>query len=392
MRLLPLLALIPALAAALPATAQEAAAPAPAAAAPSYPAISVVAADPRVLTDRILATGLVSPVEEVLVQPLIEGQPIEALLADVGDMVVAGQVLAVLSKTSLDLQKSQANASLASARATVAQAEAQLVEAEAAADEAERTADRARKLRDQGAATPAAADTANANAVAATARVTVARQSLEAARAQVTLIEAQLANVDLQLTRTEVKAPYAGRITARNAVIGAIASAASQPMFVMEKDGALELRADVAEADVLRVATGMTAELSAAGLAAPLTGTVRLVEPSIDTTTRLGRVRIAVEDPEALRAGMYVEASIIVARREAVAVPVTAIGAEGGAAVVMRVKDGLVEQVSVTLGIREGGWVEVAEGLQPGDSVVSKAGAFVRPGDHITPVTDAMLN
>lgn len=396
MRRLSLLALSAALAlpltAPLPAPAQEAAGAPAAAAAPVYPAISVVAADPRVMTDRILATGLVSPVEEVLVQPLIEGQPIETLLADVGDVVTAGQVLAVLSKTSLDLQKSQANASLASARATVAQAEAQLVEAEASAADAERTAERARKLRDQGAASTAAADTANANAVAATARVTVARQSLEAARAQVSLIEAQLANVDLQLTRTEVKAPYAGRITARNAVIGAIATAAGNPMFVMEKDGALELRADVAEADVLRVETGLVAELAASGLTRALTGTVRLVEPSIDTTTRLGRVRISVDDPAALRAGMYVEASIIVARREAVAVPVTAIGAEDGTSVVMRVQDGLVEQVAVTLGIREGGWVEVVSGLAAGDNVVSKAGAFVRPGDHITPVTDAMLN
>ncbi len=394
MRLLPLL--VPALAAAvaaapLPALAEEAAAATEAAApAPSYPAISVASVVPRQMTDRILATGLVAPIEEVLVQPLIEGQPIETLLADVGDTVEAGQVLAVLSKTTLELQKSQSTASLASARATVAQAEAQMVEAEASAADAERTAERTRKLRDGGSASPAAADTANANAVAATARVTVARQSLEAARAQVTLIEAQMANVELQLTRTEVKAPYAGRITARNAVIGAIATAAGTPMFVLEKDGALELRADLAEADVLRVTPGLAAELTAAGLTAPLSGKVRLVEPLIDSTTRLGRVRIAVDDATILRAGMYLEASIIVARRDTIAVPVTAIGVADGAPAVLRVKEGLVAQVPVTLGIREGGWVEIVSGLAAGDSVVSKAGVFVRPGDHITPVDDPM--
>ncbi|MBE2276041.1 MAG: efflux RND transporter periplasmic adaptor subunit [Rhodobacteraceae bacterium] len=399
MRLLSLLALFAALPAALaaplPAPAQEAAAGASAAgeaAAPSYPAISVIAAAPRLMSDRVLATGLVAPVEEVLVQPLIEGQPIEALLADVGDSVRAGQVLAVLSKTTLELQKSQSIASLASARATIAQAEAQMVEAEASAADAERTAERARKLREQGAASQAAADTANLNAIAATARVTVARQSLAAARAQVTLIEAQLAYVDLQLTRTEVTAPYAGRITARNAVIGAVATAAGQPMFVLEKDGALELRADVAEGDVLRIAPGMVAELRAAGLEAPLAGSVRMVEPQIDRTTRLGRVRIAIEDGAHLVSGMYVDASIILARREAVAVPVSAIGAADGEAVVLRVTEGLVELVPVSLGMREGGWVEIVAGLMAGDSVVSKAGAFVRPGDRITPVADTATN
>ncbi len=401
MRLLPLLALIAALpalvAAPLPALADETAASAAApaageAAASDYPAISVIAAAPRLMSDRALASGLVAPVEEVLVQPLIEGQPIEALLADVGDSVQAGQVLAVLSRTTLDLQRSQSIASLASARATVAQAEAQMVEAEASAADAARTAERARKLREQGSASQAAADAASVNAIAATARVTVVRQSLAAARAQVTLIEAQLANVDLHLTRTAVKAPYAGRITARNATIGAIATAAGLPMFVLEKDGALELRADVAEGDVLRIAPGMAVELRAAGLAAPLAGTVRLVEPQIDRTTRLGRVRIAIEAGAQLVSGMYVDASVILARREAVAVPVSAIGTADGGAVVLRVKDGVVELAPVSLGIREGGWVEVVSGLTAGDRVVSKAGAFVRPGDRITPVTDTATN
>lgn len=377
-----------------PVLAQEAAAsePAPEAAPPALPAINVTETAPRALTDRVIATGLITPVEEVQVQPLIEGQPIESLLADVGDSVTEGQVLAVLSKTALELQKSQALASLASARATIAQAEAQLVEAEASAADAARTAERTAKLKDQGTATQAAADTANANAVAATARVTVARQSLEAARAQMALYEAQMANVDLQLTRTEVKAPYAGRITARNATIGAIATAAGQPMFVLEKDGALEMRADLSETDVLRVSAGLTARITPVGVTAPIAGTVRLIEPAIDTTTRLGRARIAVDDPGQLRAGMFAEAQIIVAERQALAVPVTAISTAEGHTTVMRAKDGVVEQVPVTLGIRDGGWVEVADGLSQGDLVVTKAGSFVRAGDRINPITAAAAN
>ncbi len=358
----------------------------------ALPAIRVMEVSARPLTDKVIASGLIGPVEQVQVAPLIEGQPIEQLLADVGDTVTEGQVLAVLSKSTLELQRSQVLASLAAAKATIAQAEAQLIDAESAAAEAARVAERTARLREQGSASQAAADTANAAAVSATARVTVARQSLEAARAQVALNEAQLANVELQLTRTEVKAPVAGLIVARNATLGAIATAAGQPMFTMEKDGALELRADVAEADLQRLAKGQGATLKAVGLEGAFRGTIHLIEPAIDPSTRLGRARISVDRADGLITGMFVEAEITVASRTAPAVPVTAVGSDGNAATVMRVTDGLVERVTVTTGIRDGGYVEILSGLEEGDLVVVKAASFVRQGDRIDPVIAPAMN
>lgn len=382
-----LLALATLTALSAPAFAEEEAAPA--AEAPSLPAITVSVVENRLLRDRVIVSGLVNPVEEVQVAPLIEGQPIETLLADVGDRVVAGQVLATLSKTTLELQKSQYTASLASARATIAQAEAQLLESQAAADEAQRVNERTAALQEQGTASQAAADQASANAIASAARVTVAKQSLEAAKAQVALVEAQLANVDLQLSRTDVKAPVGGEITHRNAVVGAVASAAGQPMFTLIRDGALELSADVAEIDLIRVASGQPVRMVAVGSPEPLAGSVRLVEPTIDTATRLGRARITIDTPDNVRAGMFMDAEILVAERETVAVPVTAVGSSVGGSTVMKVVDGAVSRVLVKTGIRDGGWVEVLEGLAPGDTVVTKAGAFVRDGDRINPVPAA---
>jgi len=102
----------------------------------NLPAITVSEVVQRKMTDRVLASGLVAAVEEVQVAPLIEGQPLEALLADVGDMVAKDQVLATLSRSTLELQETEAVASLASARAGIAQGEAQMVEAEAAEAEA----------------------------------------------------------------------------------------------------------------------------------------------------------------------------------------------------------------------------------------------------------------
>ena len=376
----------------IPAQAQEAAAAESAAEAPApaLPAITVSDVIPRTLTDRVIASGLIAAVEEVQVAPLVEGQPLDQLLVDVGDMVTEGQVLAVLSKSTLELQKTEAVASLAAARSTIDQGEAQLVEAEAAAAEAARVVDRTTKLRESGTAAQATWDTANANAIAANARVSVATQGLEAARAQLALAEARLENVDLMLSRTDVKAPVAGKIVARNAKIGAVATAAGEPMFVITKDAALELRADVAEIDLLRLVPGQKATLRAVGTTDPLSGTVRLVEPAIDPVTRLGRARISLDASEALRTGMFVEAEIITAERETLAIPVTAIGASPDGSTVMRVKDGIVERVVVRTGIRDGGLVEITEGLAAGDTVVTKAGAFVRAGDRINPIPSAV--
>ncbi len=356
------------------------------AASAAVPAITVSPVELLVLRDEVLVSGLVGPLEDVQVQPLIEGQPIETLLADVGDVVMAGQVIATLSSTTLQLQKSQFNASIAAARATIAQAEAQLVEARASADEAQRVSDRTSKLMAQGASSRAAADQANAAAVTATARVTVAAQSLEAARAQLTLAEAQLANVELQLTRTEVVAPVSGEIVERNALVGGIASAAGPAMFKLIRDGALELRADVAEVDLMRLQAGQTTTMTAVAMREPMTGTVRLVEPTIDAQSRLGAVRVALDRPDLVRSGMFMQATVLVVERRAIAVPVTAVGADQDGATVMRVRDGLVERIAVQTGIRDGGLVEITSGVIPGDLIVTKAAAFVRDGDHINPI------
>jgi len=93
-----------------------------------------------------------------------------------------------------------------------------------------------------------------------------------------------------------------------------------------------------------------------------------------------------------VRAGMFVEATILVAERTAIAVPVTALGSYQGQAAVMLIEDGTAKRRLVTIGIRDGGWIEITEGLAAGDLVVTKAGSFVRDGDRINPIPEAVVN
>ena len=367
-----------------PAVATEAAATE--AAANNLPAITVFQVTKRSIEDHVLASGLIGPVEQVLVPPLIDGQPVETLLADVGDMVKAGQVLATLSTATLTLQKSQVIANDAVVKAAIAQAEAQIASAQSSSDDAKKTAERAAALFKQGSMSSAANDAAQTAATSANAGLAVALQGVKSAQAQLEVQAAQLANIDLQLSRTQIVAPVSGQISGRNAQIGGIATGSGQPLFTIIRDGALELSADVAEADLPRLTVDLPATLTLASGSARITGHIRLVAPTIDTNSRLGNARIALDASPTVRAGMFAEADILVATHDAVTVPVTAINQSGAAITVKLVKDGLVSEVAVTTGIRQGDWVEVLSGVAIGDILVAKAGAFVSDGDKINPI------
>jgi HlyD family secretion protein len=352
------------------------------------PSIIAVRAEKTDVVERVLVNGLITPVEEILVQPQVEGLAIDELLADVGDTVQKGDVLARLSDDQLLLQKSQLVANKAKAQASIAQLQAQLAEVEANTNELEKAAERADKLARNGTYSTVQADQAEAQAVGGRAKVRSVEESIKVAEADIKVVEAQIEDIDLKLARTDVKAPAAGVITARSAKVGTIASASAGAMFALIRDGKLELRADVAEGDILKLAAGMRVEIMISGLADPRTGTVRLVEPTLNTTTRLGQARIDIENPQDLKAGLFAEANIIAVEREGIVVPITSVNQAGDEASVLLLTDGQAKKTAVTTGIRDRERIEILDGLDAGDLIVAKAGAFVRDGDHVNPVVE----
>lgn len=352
----------------------------------NVPAIVVTTVKERKLVDRVLTSGTIQPVEEVYVQPLVEGLSIKALNVDVGARVKAGQVLATLMDDTLILQKSQLEANKAKVAAARAQAEAALLQAKTNADEARRQRDRAVALSKSGTVSTAQVDQLTAQATSAAAAQNSAEQALKANDADMKVIDSQIDNINLQLSRTEVKAPVAGVISARNAKIGAIASGAGQPLFTIIRDDALELKADLAEEDVLKVAKGQKVAVTLAGTPSKISGTVLRVDPTVSPTTRLGSVEIAIDDPNQVRSGMYAQADITVKERTSASLPVTAVTTNDNVASARLVKDDTVHIVTVQTGIQDGQYIEITKGLQVGDKVVVKAGAYVRDGDHVKPV------
>ncbi|CAM5761094.1 efflux RND transporter periplasmic adaptor subunit [Bosea minatitlanensis] len=375
---------------ALPPAAVIAVAAGPALAEPAAagPSVTVTEARTTEIVQSVLVAGSMIAREEVLVSPQVDGLSIVAILAEEGDRVAQGQVLARLDRTSLDVQKAQNDAQIARSEAAIAQANAQIAEADANLVQANNAFDRTKSLRDSGNASAETYDQRAAAARSAQARANSARQALAIATADLALAKAQGRDIEVRLARTEIKAPQGGIVSRRTAKLGATASMlpTSEPLYRIIADGAVELEAQVAEVDIPSLKPGQPVAVMPAGAKEALKGTIRLIAPEVDKASRLGRVRVALDGNPPVAIGSFARGTIETGRKHAVTLPLSAITYTRSGPTVQTVKDGKIATRKVTLGLSGGGRAEIATGLAAGETVVARAGTFVRDGDLITPV------
>jgi HlyD family secretion protein len=276
----------------------------------------------------------------------------------------------------------------AKGEASIAQLKALLIEAQANYAEAEQQHARALAMGEKGTVSTSTVEQATAAAAANKARMNSAERAITVSEADLKVVGAQIADIDLKLARTGVKTPVSGTVASRNARVGAIASGTGDPLFTIIRDSDVELVVDVSESDITKMAPGQKAIISVSGSRDKLTGSVRLVSPIVDPVTRLGAVHVSIDDDAKARAGMYGSAEIITREAQGVALPLTAVYSDENGSSARKVVDGVVKFVTVETGIQDGSYVEIVKGLKAGEQVVAKAGAYVRDGDHITPVRD----
>jgi RND family efflux transporter MFP subunit len=364
--------------------AEKHAAPEPTGSAP--PAVSVIKAVPADFTETVTVSGSLVPRDEILVAPEVEGFRVLELKVDEGDRVKKGDVLATLVQESLDAQLAQNDASLARSEAAIAQAQSQIVDAGARLKEAKSALERAEPLRKSGYLADATYDQREAAAKSAEAQLHAAQDGLKVAEAERKQVEAQRRELVWRRDNTKVTAPADGVISRRSARVGGMATVAGEPMFRIIARGEVELDAEVIETEISKISAGHKAVLDVAG-AGEVTGTVRLVSPEVDKTTRLGRARIFLGDSPALRIGTFARGTVDTAKDRGLGVPTSAIAFDADGAFVQVVRDGRVARRSITTGLVSGLLVEVTKGLEEGDVVVAKAGTFLRDGDTVRPIS-----
>jgi RND family efflux transporter MFP subunit len=338
---------------------ERANAPGPTAPPAGPPAVSVMVPGTSPVSDRIRVTGTIAARRDMPVGVVGEGGAISAIRAEAGQYVRAGQVLAEIDSGVQRAQLAQLEAAVQQADADVRLAQSEL--------------DRAIKLVDRGFISKADIDRRTATRDSARARADVAR--------------AQVREMRERLARLTIRAPEAGLVLARNVEPGQVVSPGSGALFRIAAGGALELRAEIAEQDMKTLTVGRPVDVTPVGSTTPVIGTIWLLEPVIDVSRRLGTARIALPSDPAIRAGGFAVAEIDTQDAIRPVLPQSAVLADQtGSYVYVVDPENKVVRRDVRIGSVSEKGVSILSGLTGKERVIISAGAFVRPGEKVTPV------
>lgn len=335
------------------------AAAAPEAQAPSVLTVSIVEPESETWPKIVQGSGPLAAWQEIIVSPETGGLRIAELLVDVGASVKRGDLLARLADESLqaDLRKQQA--AVARARATLEQAVSNL--------------QRAKIVEDSGALSAQ--------------KVEDYRISEATARAELASTEAELDSIQLKLRQTRIVAVDDGIVSSKSAVLGNVVSAGAE-LFRLVRQGRIEWRPELDTRQVTSLRAGQAAHVTLPN-GEQVEGSVRLVGPTLSTSTGRATVYVSLPAGSPARAGMFANGTIEFDSLPAQTLPQTAVTLRDGRAYVYLLGSGdKVNSRPVKIGRRQGDRVEV-DGLPATARVVADGGAFLSEGVRVTVVSAA---
>ncbi|WP_292277606.1 efflux RND transporter periplasmic adaptor subunit [Mesorhizobium sp.] len=357
-----LAALLVALAAVAALKAYGRATPEPAAQTPAPAAtltVSVEKVVPQTVTSSVSATGTVAAWQEATIGAEESGLRLTEVLVAEGDHVKAGDVVARLDDLLLKAQ-------LAEQKAAVEQAQATL-------DSALSAAARANKLL---ASNAVSVETAEDKATA-----------VKTGKAGVDQAQAAAERLQAQLDRTTIRAPFDGIVSSKPAVTGSIVQAGTELMKIV-RDGRLEVGVLVPEKVLTAISAGQPANIvDASGRA--FSGSVSQVAETVNATTRLATVYVAVGEGSGLKPGMFARVTIETAASRQLTVAERALVWHAGKPAVFVVgDDGKVTERPIVTGTRQNGRVAIENGLAEGDRVVVAGAGFLNDGNLVRVAAD----
>lgn len=308
------------------------------------------------------ATANVESLDVVDVMPE-RAEPVTRILAEEGQKVEAGQVLASLRDD---------NAKLA-----VAEAEVRVAETKFAAEQAEREFERDQRLVEEKGPT----------GVLSERDLESRRQTWETAKTAYQTAQVALERAQLELAQCEIKAPIAGTVSSRDISLGDMAAVGtrvfqitdlSQPKVILYRP----------QRELQSLAVGQTLIATSEALAgSEVVGRIERIAPTVDQQTGTVKVTAAL-DPAGLRipAGILVEIDLVLDRHEQVLlIPKEALFHEGDGVYCFAVRDGRAVRIEIFQGYENDDEVEAGEGtaLLDEDIVVVVGADRLGEGDAV---------
>ena len=203
---------------------------------------------------------------------------------------------------------------------------------------------------------------------------TLTRDQVMAAQDGLMSSTADYETAELQLARARTKAPFGGQIANVEVVVGQRVNAGTELMTLVDANPIL-VKAEVLESEAGKVYTGRRAEVRFSAYPdRALSGRVEAVSPLVNSERKTLEVTVSLPNPRLdLKPGMFAQIDLVSdIYDDRVIVPSSAVllRGEDERPLVFVVRDGWVQWVYIVKGRENPQWVEVLDGVEPGDEVV----------------------
>jgi RND family efflux transporter MFP subunit len=318
--------------------------------------VSVTEVSLRDFDRSVQFTGTLQAENHAGLRALVEGT-IDKIPVEIGDRVEKGQLLFQLRLVDYELRVRQAQSAIGVAEATKRTYQVSI-------EDAKREMLRMENLYKEGSATEQMQDRARTEYDRALAL-------LEQAKATVVQARVGLDTALQALKDCTVAAPYTGFITGKFNEQGEYVRRGEVVVEIMDL-ATLEAEVALAERYFESVSPGTPVQIQVGSMDMQVEGKVIAVNPKIDPKTRTFLIKVRVDNREGrLKAGLFCSGLLsLTSVKVGIAVPSAAVLNDEGRSYVWVAKSGKVERRILQVGVTEGGFVQVIEGLETGEKVV----------------------
>lgn len=370
------------------------------------PTVSVqaVPAERTTLQQTITAQAVLFPLQQAAITPKISA-PVHRFYVNRGSKVHKDQLLAQLENRDLTASSEENKGNLEQAQAayattTEASLPEELQKAKLDVEAAKKMLDAQQKvytsreeLFQQGALPRKELDQSGVDLTQARNQYDIAQkhfdalqaigkqQELRSAAGQLQAAKGKYMGAEAQLSYSEIRSPIDGYVTDRPLYPGEMAAAGTSLITVMDTSQVIA-KAHIPQPDASLLKVGDQATLTVPGENDPVDGKVTIISPALDPNSTTVEVWVqAANRKQHLKPGTSVQVSMIAQTlNDAIAVPAESVltASDGNTTVMVIGSDNRAHQTAVKTGIRQGGKIQILEGVKEGERVIS-SGAYALP-------------
>jgi HlyD family secretion protein len=342
------------------------------------------------LKPTLFGIGVVEAQRNILVGPTVAGR-VAKVYVEQGNQVEAGTLLAEMDPVDLNERLSASRQAMLRSKSSIAASQAQAQEAESRKATADASAKRYASLRERGFVSTEAERSKGHEARAADAALQASLANIGVSSADAARLNAEAAALEKQLANTQLIAPVAGLVIARDVEPGSTAVAGQAVLRLAEKDS-LWLRVRIDQGRSAGLAIGLPASIKLRSRPGEsFSGKLARIEQLSDAVTEERLVMVAFDQPPVgLTLNEMVEVILTLpARNNTLTLPPAALVRQNGQTGVFAVVDGRAKFVAVNVGIRTENGVEILGGLNEGAQVVTQKARPLLEGDRLRVSSDS---